>query len=439
MNISILLAEDNDVVRKSMANFLLQAGYFITEARSGREALHSFREIQPHLIVSDLSMPEMGGLELLQILRRESEATPFIIISGEGTMSDVIEGLRLGAWDYLSKPIAPLDLLKHSIERALERAELLRQTRHHQQYLEATIALRTAELEKNNKERESLQSQLLHAQKLEAVGQLAAGIAHEINTPIQFVSSNVGFLDTGLGDIKNIITALVKAAEEERLTPAFLRNTLEEMDWPYLEAEIPAAIKQSQEGLSRVTSIVRAMKEFSHPGGKEFAQIDINHIIEITVTVARNEWKYGSEVVLHLAPNLPPVLCLANEISQTILNLLVNAAHAITEKLGRTPEISKGCITITTEYKDPWIFIHIADTGGGIPEAIRDRIFDPFFTTKEVGKGTGQGLAIAYDVVARKHNGKLSFASVVGEGTIFTIQLPHSETSQEVGNRVPPL
>jgi len=430
MNISILLAEDNDVVRKSMANFLLQAGYFITEARTGREALQAFREIQPHLVITDLSMPEMGGLELLRILHRESEATPFIIISGEGTMTDVIEGLRLGAWDYLSKPIAPLDLLKHSVERALERAELLKQTRHHQHYLEETIALRTAELERNNKERESLQSQLLHAQKLEAVGQLAAGIAHEINTPIQFVSSNVGFLDTGLNDIRKIIKSLIKAAEEEKLTPAFLGSALEEMDWPYLEAEIPMAIKQSQEGLCRVTSIVRAMKEFSHPGGKEFGQIDLNHIIEITVTVARNEWKYGSEVVLHLAPNLPPVHCLANEISQTILNLLVNAAHAVTEKLGKTPEGGKGCITITTEYKDPWILLHIADTGGGIPEAIRDRIFDPFFTTKEVGKGTGQGLAIAYDVVVRKHKGKLSFASVVGEGTTFTIHLPHSETGK---------
>jgi len=555
-NVSILLAEDNDVVRRSMADFLLKAGYFVTEARTGFEALSLFREIQPHLIITDLRMPELDGLQFIQIVRDESEQTPCIIVSGEGTMEDVIQGLRLGAWDYLAKPIHPIELLQHSVERTLKMVGLMRQNRLHQEYLEETIKQRTAELLRQNqayekeitarkileeqalearnewertmdalpdmiaivdldnhivclnkamqekigrpaaevigrtcflcteetpcphmrmlagrkplsteiysgkldchfsldiipfysargelvgsvhifrdisgqksamREKEILQAQLLQAHKLESVGQLASGIAHEINTPAQFVSSNVGFLDDAFTDVKHIISTLARAADENRLSPALLHETLNESDWPYLEREIPMAISQSREGLARVTSIVRAMKEFSHPGGKDFERVDINHIIEVTVTVARNEWKYAAEMVLDLTPDLPPVYCLADALGQVILNLLVNAAHTITEKLGQTPGGGKGLITIATESSEAAVLIHITDTGCGIPEDIGGKIFDPFFTTKDVGRGTGQGLAIAYDVVTRKHGGSLSFVTTVGEGTTFTIRLP---------------
>jgi two-component system, NtrC family, sensor kinase len=555
-NVSILVAEDNQVLRKSMCEFLQKAGYFVTDAATGAEALNVFRDIRPHLVITDLRMPELDGLEFLRIANKDSPQTPFIIVSGAGTMEDVIHGLRLGAWDYLTKPIYPMELLKHAVEHALERSRLVRQNLHHQQLLEEVIEQRTAELSrqnqafrreleerkvlqeqadearnewertmnalpdmiaivdlnrhivrlnqamqekigkpfaeiigqpcfmctrgprcphqkmletgkalateifikephchfslniipyysakgkligsvhilrditeqrKNQKEKEILQAQLLQAHKLESVGQLAAGIAHEINTPTQFVSSNVGFLSDAFTDVKDIIATLTRAAETNTLSPARLRDALNKADWPYLETEIPLAIEQSREGLIRVTSIVRAMKEFSHPGGKEFEQVDINHLIEITVTVARNEWKYGAEVVLKLASDLPGVSCLANAIGQTLLNLLVNAAHAITEKLGRTPEGGKGTITITTASDGASVTIAIADTGCGIPESIQGKIFDPFFTTKDVGKGTGQGLAIAYDVITRKHGGKLGFTTVPGEGTTFTISLP---------------
>lgn len=555
-SVSILLVEDHDVLRRSMSEFLYKAGYFVTEAKTGTEALEFFREIQPQLIISDLRMPGLDGLRFLEIVKKESELTPFIIVSGLGTMEDVIQGLRLGAWDYLTKPIHPIELLQHSVERALERARLIRQARYHQEYLEETIKQRTIDLIKQNQayeeeiherkimeeearkarnewertvnalpdmiaivdldnhiirmnqamrekigkpqediigkaclmcsseglclhrkmlhdrtavskeifnsalnatfslniipfysttgeligsvhvfhditeqkknihEKEVLQAQLLQAHKLESVGQLASGIAHEINTPTQFVSSNVGFLDDAFTDVKKVVATLRSAAEGGTLTPDLLQEVLQQADWPYLEAEIPKAISQSQEGLTRVTSIVRAMKEFSHPGGKEAEPVDINHIIEVTVTVARNEWKYGSEVVLDLAPNLPGVSCLADAIGQVFLNLLVNAAQTITEKLGRTPEGGKGLITIKTEADGPWAVIHISDTGCGIPESIRGKIFDPFFTTKDVGSGTGQGLAIAYDVVTRKHGGSLTFETVLGEGSVFTLRLP---------------
>lgn len=281
-----------------------------------------------------------------------------------------------------------------------------------------------SEQKKSMKEKEILYAQLLQAHKLESVGQLASGIAHEINTPTQFVSSNVSFLDGAFTDIQKIVKTLVKANTEKALSGEALQQILEGADWRYLEKEIPKAIQQSREGLSRVTNLVLAMKEFSHPGCKEAGLIDVNHLIETTATVARNEWKYSSELQLNLATDLPEILCLSGEIGQVILNLLVNAAHTITEKLGRTPEGGKGLITITTEVDGPSVLIHIADTGCGIPDFAREKIFDPFFTTKAVGSGTGQGLAIAYDVVTHKHGGTLSFNTKVGVGTTFTIRLP---------------
>jgi len=435
-----------------MSSFLQKHGYFVTVAPNGMEALELFRKLRPHLIISDLRMPDLDGLEFLKLVKAESDDTPFIIISGEGTMEDVIEGLRLGAWDYLIKPINPLDLLKHCVDKALEQARLAREADFYKNFLEETVEKRTAdllaqnnrlasevaerhfqeqltvkamvELEKAFKEKEVLQSQLLQAHKLESVGQLASGIAHEINTPTQFVSSNVSFLDDAFVDISHCIQSLVKAAEEGRLPSGLLQEAMEEADWEYLQEEIPKAIRQSREGLARVTSIVRAMKEFSHPGGQDAEQSDINHLIQTTVTVARNEWKYSAEVILELSPDLPGIPCIDGAIGQVLLNLLVNAAQTISEKLGRTPEGGKGTITITTEMDDSAVLIHVADTGCGIPEACRARIFEPFFTTKEVGKGTGQGLAIAYDVIIRKHGGSLTFSTVMGEGTTFTIRLP---------------
>jgi signal transduction histidine kinase len=273
-------------------------------------------------------------------------------------------------------------------------------------------------------ELQNMHVQLLQASKLESIGQLAAGIAHEINTPSQFVNSNIGFLEEAFSQVQTSLCSLVTAAETGNLSPDLLRSALEEADWPYLEAEIPMALQQSREGMTRVTSIVQAMKEFSHPGKKEFEPVDINNLIELTATVARNEWKGCAELILDLNPDLPVVIALANEIGQVLLNLLVNATHTITEKLSQNRDGGPCRITIKTGVIDSSVIISIADTGCGIPEQIRTKVFDPFFTTKTVGQGTGQGLAIAYDVVTRKHKGSLDFETVFGEGTTFSIRLP---------------
>jgi PAS domain S-box-containing protein len=278
-------------------------------------------------------------------------------------------------------------------------------------------------------DRRLLESQLSQAQKLEAIGQLAAGIAHEINTPTQYVSDNTRFLQEAFHDLATLMKqyeAVCQAARTSCLTDDHLRAVealVTDIDAPYLRDEIPLAIQQSLEGLERVATIVRAMKDFSHPGGEEKVSADLNKAIESTITVARNEWKYVADMVVDFDPNLPDVPCFIGDINQVILNIMVNAAHAIGD-LVAAGNLAKGTITVQTRRVDDAVEIRIKDTGGGIPEAIRSKIFDPFFTTKEVGRGTGQGLAIAHSVVGEKHGGTLTFETEIGRGSIFIIRLP---------------
>ena len=277
-------------------------------------------------------------------------------------------------------------------------------------------------------ERRVLESQLAQAQKLESIGHLAAGVAHEINTPIQYVSDNTRFLEESFRNLDRVLRhyeSLLQAAETARVLPAEIgrvREAAGEADIGYLQEEIPRAIHQSAEGVERVATIVRAMKEFSHPGSAEMKALDLNHAIESTLTVSRNEWKYVADAVTEFDPELPAVRCLPGEFNQVILNLVVNAAHAIEDVPGRGT--AKGQITIQTRRDAGWAEVRVSDTGTGIPEAVRGRIFTPFFTTKEVGRGTGQGLAIAHAVVVKKHGGTLAFETEEGKGTTFIIRLP---------------
>ena len=275
----------------------------------------------------------------------------------------------------------------------------------------------------------SLEKQLNQAQKLESIGQLAAGIAHEINTPTQYIGDNTRFLLEGFSDLNPYFAAqarLLEAAKAGTVTPEIIaaaESATHSADLDYLTAEIPKAIGQSLEGIERVSRIVLAMKEFSHPGVKDKVNMDLNHAIDSTLTVCRNEWKYVAEVVTEFDPSLPLVSCLPGEINQTILNLVVNASHAIADVVGDGSH-GKGTITISTRRDGEQVEICLRDTGAGVPEKIRQRIFDPFFTTKEVGKGTGQGLAIAWTVIVERHGGTLHLESEIGNGTTFIIRLP---------------
>lgn len=278
-------------------------------------------------------------------------------------------------------------------------------------------------------ERRVLQNQLMQAQKLESIGQLAAGIAHEINTPAQYVSNNVAFLRQASGVVGDLLTrglAVLRTAGADNPLAQDAAQVLEgaeSADVEYLLEEIPRALAESEDGVGRISTIVRSVKQFAHPGSETVAPVDINAAIESTVNVSRNEWKYVADLDLQLDPSMPLVPCVAGEFNQVVLNLIVNAAHAIEDKLGRNSG-QKGRITVGTAVRGGRAEVRVADTGTGILEAIRHKIFTPFFTTKDVGRGTGQGLSIAHTAVVEKLGGSLDFETVMGEGTTFFIRLP---------------
>jgi len=283
-------------------------------------------------------------------------------------------------------------------------------------------------------EKRALDSQLRSAQKMEAIGQLAAGIAHEINTPIQYVGDNTSFLKDSWSQAIQVLSAAQNLRDEaargtvSSAAVASFDASCKQADLEYLTQEVPRAIEQTLDGVQRVAKIVSAMKEFSHPGSQEKRAVDLNRAIETTITISRNEWKYVADVQTDLDPHLPLVPCMAGEINQVLLNLLVNAAHAIADV--QHENSGRGIITLSSRREGDSVVISIADTGTGIPEEVCDKVFDPFFTTKEVGKGTGQGLSLAHAVVVKKHGGRIWFDSEVGKGTKFFIRLPLSVAAE---------
>jgi PAS domain S-box-containing protein len=282
-------------------------------------------------------------------------------------------------------------------------------------------------------ERLAMEQQLLRGQKLEAVGQLAAGIAHEINTPIQYVSDNIRFLKDSFRDIStllNRLTELSTTANEGMVLSSDIGNSLDAADTAYLLNEIPQALDQSMDGVDRVSKIVRAMKDFSHPA-TERTQVDINRAIAGTATVASNEWKYVAELKTDFDSELPTVPVMPGDFNQVILNLIVNAAHAIGDVVGDAGN-GRGLISLSTRQVDGQAEIRITDTGCGMTPETAARVFDPFFTTKAVGQGTGQGLAMAYNVVVIRHGGTIRVESTPGAGTTFIVRLPLKAPDEDV-------
>ena len=263
----------------------------------------------------------------------------------------------------------------------------------------------------------SAERALTESRKLESIGTLAAGVAHEINTPIQFVSDNMTFLAESFVEL---LTAFDHVAElAGRIDAEAVNAYEEEMDIDFLRSEVPGALSQSREGLVHVAEIVRAMKDFSHPGG-EHVETSLNEAIESTTIVSRNEWKYLADLDLDLDESLPLVRCNEGQIKQVILNIIVNAAHAIADDEAGG---DRGLIAVSTRSVGDRVRIEIRDNGSGMSPEVRSRIYDRFFTTKDVGRGTGQGLAVAHDIIT-SHGGTIAVDSVVGAGTTFVIELP---------------
>jgi PAS domain S-box-containing protein len=322
---------------------------------------------------------------------------------------------RAGQWKHVSKDgrVIPVEVYFHSLD-------------YNGHKFRVAIA-------QDMTERNRLEIELRHAQKLEAVGSLAAGIAHEINTPIQFVGDNNRFLRDASTSLLQVLEKYRRLRDQAAHEPALralaqdVAETEKAVDSDFLIEEIPKAIVQSLDGVTRVATLVRAMKDFAHPDQKEKAAANINEALVSTLTVARNELKYVAEVETDFG-DLPDIVCNISELNQVFLNLLVNAAHAIADVKQQTGV--KGVVQIRTALEEGTVLISIADTGCGIPEDIRDKVFEPFFTTKSIGRGTGQGLAIARSVVVQRHGGTLTFTSEVDKGTTFFIRLPLNAKAQ---------
>lgn len=278
--------------------------------------------------------------------------------------------------------------------------------------------------------RQALEQELAQAQKFEALGTLASGVAHEINTPVQYVSDNLHFLEESLSGLSKLAThcrqTLQADPAEFEVFKSGFSQIAEEVDLDFVMSEAPQAARQSLEGLDQVASIVKAIKSFSHPGDEATVPLDLNEAISTTLTVARNRWKYVADIQTDFGDGLEGVPCHPSDISQVFLNLIVNAADAI-EELGAD---EPGQIGIATRLDGNCAEVRISDTGCGIPAETIDKIFDPFFTTKDVGKGSGQGLAISYNIIRQKHGGTITCQSKPGKGTTFTVRLPTSPQSE---------
>lgn len=275
-------------------------------------------------------------------------------------------------------------------------------------------------------ERERMVIELQLAQKLESVGRLAAGIAHEINTPIQYVGDSVHFLRSAFDDFDKLFEcanqamALLPESPQRSAYELEVAEAAQKYDLEYLRVEVPKAFTRTFDGVERVTNIVKAMKEFAHPDAKEQSPVDLLHALQTTLLVASNEYKYVAKVRTEFE-ELPFVVCNVGELNQVFLNLIVNAAHAIKDA-GK--DVDTGEITIRAILEGEQAVICVSDNGCGVPAENLSKIYDPFFTTKEVGRGTGQGLAISHSIVVDKHGGEISVASEVGVGTQFTVRLP---------------
>lgn len=380
------------------------------------------------LVPDSFLAPHLEGLARRRDGTAPRSIGPIEVTAWRGDGSEFPIELTVGSWDSDLGPHHGAIIRDISERKARERrlAEL-----------HADLTASHTALEDKNRELGSTQAALLQAQRLESIGELAAGIAHEINTPIQYVGDNTRFVADAFDDVislRSCANDLRSAAEAAGLDQAvaMFDERRAAADIEFLLGEVPVALQQTLDGVNRVAEIVRALKDFAHPGSDAPAPIDLTHAIESTLMVSRNEWKYVADITTDLDPKLTDVPALHGPLNQALLNIIVNAAHAVGDRVGTHPEEDrKGSIRIKTRAVDGWAEIRISDSGPGIPEAIRDRVFDPFFTTKDVGQGSGQGLAVAHNVVCDQHGGAITFETETGVGTTFIIRLPLRHTGEE--------
>ena len=417
----VLFVDDDRAIHRVVTHML--KAFDVSSAYDGPSALAEIeagarRCDEYALVILDLRMPGWSGVETLQKIWRVAPDLQAIVCTGGPLDAAELEA-QFGDTDallVLKKPFSHVEL-SQATHALTTKWRLQRAARAHVDELEAAVRARTAQLEAANHRlaeglawRDRVENDMRVSHRLEAVGQLAAGIAHEINNPLQYVGDQLEFVSEATADLLQAVDRM------HGKPPEAAPGAFDTIDLPYLARELPGALTAIQGGVQRITSIVRAMKELSHPGTGDARVADVNRAIEGALEISANTYRSVAELEKQLAP-LPPVTCFIAELGQVFLNLIVNAAHAMEGG-------PRGRLTVRSSVDNDCVSISFTDTGGGIPPEIQQRIFDPFFTTKEIGRGTGQGLSIARAIVVDRHGGELAFDTAAGRGTTFTLRIP---------------
>ncbi len=421
----VLIADDSQPIRDVLAKTLEREGNLrVSLVENGAEVLSFIEQTVPDLLICDQHMPVLDGLQALKMLRRRWSALelPVLVLTGNKSVSDKVDAFRFGANDYLTKPT--------------HREELLARVK-------AQLALKTA-IQQNLAARESL----LQASKLQTVGRLAAGLAHEINTPAQIVSDNLHFLQRSVASLKTLLGPLTEWAAGEGALPdetaAKLRAGWRKHRLDFVLSQAPEATVQSLSNVERIATLITELKAFTGDGSREERlPSNVNDAIRNAVGVSRGFWQESAQVELDLQPDLPVIPCYVAELNQVILHLLYNAVEAVRGDFSAGPtgqeraadEARRGQIQIRSCRSGSGVEILVRDDGPGVDPAILDQIFDPFFTTKRVGGGTGQGLAVGYDVIVRRHQGRLTCEPSLGGGACFRIWLPEHAGAESTRSR----
>lgn len=432
----VLLVDDDPILRTQIKHL---ASRFVSEIRvaaDGVEGLALWRDWKPNVVVTDILMPRMNGLEMCEAIKSEDPDAQIVVITSDKDSDNLRRALAIGVERYITKPI-DMHLLADAIAKCVRDRHQTDELRLTRQVAALTKALQEQLAEKQRAEAalqaekaeqrilidrlEEAHNQLLQSEKMASIGQLAAGVAHEINNPVGYINSNLGALQTYVHDLLRLLAAY--EAHEDELRPesvALIDGVKHEIDLSYLRGDVSDLLDESLAGLQRVKRIVQDLKDFSHVSETEMHWSNVTQGLESTLNVVWNELKYKAEVIRDYG-DIPEIECIPSQLNQVFMNLLVNAAQAISDH---------GQITLRTRHEGDNVRIEISDTGSGIPPGIVNRIFDPFFTTKPVGTGTGLGLSITHGII-RKHGGRIEVASEQGKGTTFSLILPISQKTAQ--------
>lgn len=412
----ILVVDDVPDNIRLLSTILMEQGYHVRKAINGHMALTSVQTIPPDLILLDVNMPEISGYEVCRKLKSDESTSgiPIIFLSALDNASDKVNAFQVGGADYITKPF--------QVEEVLARVQ-------HQlaiQTLQTQLQAKNLELQQTICTLRATQAQLIHQEKLAGLGQIVAGIAHEFNNPISFISGN---LSPALKYMQELLTLIDLYRQEYPTPPVMIQQTIEEMDLKFLLSDLRKLMNSMQRGVDRIRSLILALKIFSHLDESDIKTVDLHQGIDSTLLLLQHRLRDAGNAfevkVIKQYGNLPPVTCYARQLNQVFFNLLDNAIDALEVRMQRDNfATNKPTIWIQTHLATTdVIVISIKDNGCGIPEAIQSRLFEPFFTTKPVGKGTGLGLSTSYQIVTERHEGRLTYQPMP-EGAEFTIELP---------------